>query len=203
MYTQLSLLLPHETMVRSHMPSARAGRNPSRGRRRRNRRRKPSCTSWRVRCTWAKRREVRAAVGAVCVLGAGAAVVAEGGGRIPSHKRTLSLSHAQPPTNATTQHAPDHTRTLGRTRRQKPPHPTHPIKRGGRGDGALFSTHSTGVGGGVIEFGGGCYQEYRILMYPACILKDTRILMYLDVSQTYLTCSFAFKENTCILTFCM
>ena len=30
MYTQLSLLLPHETMVRSHMPSARAGRNPSR-----------------------------------------------------------------------------------------------------------------------------------------------------------------------------
>ena len=34
MYTQLSLFLPHhETMVRSHMPSARAGRNPSRGRR--------------------------------------------------------------------------------------------------------------------------------------------------------------------------
>ena len=30
MYTQLSLLLPHETMVRSHMLSARAGRNPSR-----------------------------------------------------------------------------------------------------------------------------------------------------------------------------
>ena len=29
------LLSPHETMVRSHMPSARAGRNPSRGRRRR------------------------------------------------------------------------------------------------------------------------------------------------------------------------
>ena len=38
MYTQLSLthfLLLHETMVRSHMLSARAGRNPSRGRRRR------------------------------------------------------------------------------------------------------------------------------------------------------------------------
>ena len=45
MYTQLSLLLPYETMVRSHMPSARAGRNPNRGRRRRNPRR-----------TWAKRR---------------------------------------------------------------------------------------------------------------------------------------------------
>ena len=43
----------------------------------------------------------------------------------------------------------------------------------------------------------------RILMYPACILQDTRILMYLDVSQTYLTCSVTFQENTCILTFCM
>ena len=79
MYTQLSLLfIPHETMVRSHMPSARAGRNPSRGRRRRNRRRKPSFTSRRR--SWAeegRRREARAAVGAVgavegvCVLGAG------------------------------------------------------------------------------------------------------------------------------------
>ena len=28
--------------------------------------------------------------------------------------------------------------------------------------------------------------QIRILMYPACILKDTRILMYPDVSQTYL-----------------
>ena len=40
MYTQLShrVTVPHETMVRSHMPSARSGRNPSRGRRpRRNR----------------------------------------------------------------------------------------------------------------------------------------------------------------------
>ena len=43
----------------------------------------------------------------------------------------------------------------------------------------------------------------RILMYPACILQDTRILMYLDVSQTYLTCSVTLQENTCILTFCM
>ena len=69
MYTQLSLWVPHETMVRPHMPSARAGRNPSRGgRRRRNRRRMPSCTSRR---TWAKRREARAAVGAVRILGAG------------------------------------------------------------------------------------------------------------------------------------
>ena len=40
-------------------------------------------------------------------------------------------------------------------------------------------------------------------MYPACILQDTRILMYLDVSQTYLKCSVKFQENTCILTFCM
>ena len=32
---------------------------------------------------------------------------------------------------------------------------------------------------------------------------DTRILMYLDVSQTYLTCSVTFQENTCILTCCM
>ena len=79
MYTQLSLLLPEphvhmirSTMVRSHMLLARAGRNPSRGHRRRNRRRMPSCTSRR---TWAKRREARAAVGAVRILGAGAAVV--------------------------------------------------------------------------------------------------------------------------------
>ena len=43
----------------------------------------------------------------------------------------------------------------------------------------------------------------RILMYPECILQDTRILMYLDVSQTYLTCSVTFQENTCILTCCM
>ena len=49
------------------------------------------------------------------------------------------------------------------------------------------------------------YISYRIrnLMYPACILKDARILMYPDVSQTYLTCSVTFQENTCILTFCM
>ena len=33
-------------------------------------------------------------------------------------------------------------------------------------------------------------------MYPACILKDARILMYPDVSQTYLTCSVTFEENT-------
>ena len=57
--------------------------------------------------------------------------------------------------------------------------------------------------------GGGCYRvlggviRIRILMYPACILKDTRILMYPDVSQTYLTCSVTFEENTFILTFCM
>ena len=37
------------------------------------------CTSRR---TWAKRREAQAAVGAVCVLGAGAAVVAEGVGQV-------------------------------------------------------------------------------------------------------------------------
>ena len=50
------------------------GGTPSRGRRRRNRRRKPSCTSRRT--SWAiKRREARAAVGAVRILGAGAAVV--------------------------------------------------------------------------------------------------------------------------------
>ena len=54
----------------------------------------------------------------------------------------------------------------------------------------------------VIEFGGGVIR-IRILMYPACILQDTRILMYLDVSQTYLKCSVEFQENTCILTFCM
>ena len=65
--TCTSIHIANETMVRSHMLSARAGRNPSRGRRRRNRRRKPSCTSRR---TWAKRREARAAVGAVCILGA-------------------------------------------------------------------------------------------------------------------------------------
>jgi hypothetical protein len=35
-------------------------------------------------------------------------------------------------------------------------------------------------------------------MYPTW--KDTRILMYPDVSQMYLTCSVTFEENTCILT---
>ena len=60
----------------------------------------------------------------------------------------------------------------------------------------------SGSGGFVIELGG-VVIRIRILMYPACILKDTRILMYLDVSQTYLKCSVKFQENTCILTFCM
>ena len=59
-----------------------------------------------------------------------------------------------------------------------------------------------GLGTFPILFG---YISYRIriLMYLACILKDTRILMYPDVSQTYLTCAVTFQENTCILTFCM
>jgi hypothetical protein len=35
-----------------------------------------------------------------------------------------------------------------------------------------------GAGGVVIEFGG-VVIRIRILMYPACILKDTRIMMYL------------------------
>ena len=82
MYTQLSLLLPHVHMIRWSGPTCcRPGPGgTSRGHRRRNRRRNmPSCTSRR---TWAKRREARAAVGAVCVLGAGAAVVAEGVARV-------------------------------------------------------------------------------------------------------------------------
>ena len=58
-------------------------------------------------------------------------------------------------------------------------------------------------GGVVIEFGWVCHQNTYPYMYPACILKDTRILMYPGVSQTYLTCSVTFEENTCILTFCM
>ena len=59
-----------------------------------------------------------------------------------------------------------------------------------------------GLGTFPIPFG---YISYRIriLMYPACILKDTRILMYPDVSQMYLTCSVTFQENTCILIFYM
>ena len=39
-----------------------------------------------------------------------------------------------------------------------------------------------GAGGVVIELGGGVIR-IRILIYPACILQDTRILMYLDVSH--------------------
>ncbi len=49
---------------------------------------------------------------------------------------------------------------------------------------------------GVVNEFGGVVIRIRILMYPACILKDTRILMYPDVSQTYLTCSVPFEENT-------
>ena len=61
---------------------------------------------------------------------------------------------------------------------------------------------TSGLGTFPILFG---YISYRIriLMYLACILKDTRILMYPDVSQTYLTCSVIFEEKTCVLTFCM
>ena len=61
-----------------------------------------------------------------------------------------------------------------------------------------------GLGGhGGLSSLGGFVIRIRILMYPACILKETRILMYPDVSQTYLTCSVTFEGNTCILTFCM
>ena len=67
-----------------------------------------------------------------------------------------------------------------------------------------------GKGGFVIEFGGVCYQDtYHDVscVYSTSILQDTRILMYLDVSQTrsqtYLTCSVTFQENTCILIFYM
>ena len=60
-----------------------------------------------------------------------------------------------------------------------------------------------GVWGGLLSSLGGFVIRIRILMYPACILQDTRILMYLDVSQTYLTCSVTFQENTCILIFYM
>ena len=65
------------------------GGTPSRGRSRCNWRRKPSCTSRRA--YWRRRRESRAAVGAVgavdavCALGAGAAVVAEGVGGVERH----------------------------------------------------------------------------------------------------------------------
>jgi hypothetical protein len=60
-----------------------------------------------------------------------------------------------------------------------------------------------GERGGLLSSLGRFVIRIRILMYPACILKDTRsILMYPDVSQTYLTCSVTFEENTfaCILT---
>ena len=60
-----------------------------------------------------------------------------------------------------------------------------------------------GVKWGLLSNLVGFVIRIRILMYPACILQDTRILMYLDVSQTHLTCSVTFQENTCILTFCM
>ena len=64
----------------------------------------------------------------------------------------------------------------------------------------------SGSGGFVIELGG-VVIRIRILMYPACILKDTRILMYPDVSQTYLTCVLCYirREYKYLdkLTFCM
>ena len=54
--------------------------------------------------------------------------------------------------------------------------------------GAVMSTCMR-VRGVCFEFGGGVIR-IRILMYPACIL------MYPDVSQTYLTCSVTFEENS-------
>ena len=69
----------------------------------------------------------------------------------------------------------------------------------------FFPYPPTGIGGGwLLSSLGGFVIRIRILMYPACILKETRILMYPDVSQTYLTCSVTFEENcrhfACILT---
>ena len=55
-----------------------------------------------------------------------------------------------------------------------------------------------GGAGGLLSSLGGVVIRIRILMYPACILQDTRILMYLDVSQTYLH---ALLHSTCILIF--
>ena len=87
-------LSPHQysTCDDAHLHNAVGpgpGGTPSRGRSRCNWRRKPSCTSRRA--YWRRRRESRAAVGAVgavdavCVLGAGAAVVAEGVGGVERH----------------------------------------------------------------------------------------------------------------------
>ena len=81
------------------------GGTPSRGRRRRNRRRKPSCTSRRT-STWATeagKRGPQSAQSADCTLGAGAAVVGEGVGRVvetrplarpPKGTQTTSLDAA-------------------------------------------------------------------------------------------------------------
>ena len=64
-------------------------------------------------------------------------------------------------------------------------------------------SHGAGERWGLLSNLVGFVIRIRFLMYPACILQYTRILMYLDVSQTYLTCSVTFQENTCILTCCM
>ena len=84
-------------------------------------------------------------------------------------------------------------------------HPRH-LPRGREYPGSTtlgyFGSANRGAGG-LLSSLGGVVIRIRILMYPACILQDTRILMYLDVSQTYLTCSVTLQENTCILTFCM
>jgi hypothetical protein len=85
------------------------------------------------------------------------------------------------------------------------------VPQGGRGPLVPMDDHGRPVAalpvggerGGLLSSLGGVVIRIRILMYPACIMQDTRILMYLDVSQTYLACSVTFQENTCILIFFM
>ena len=75
MYTQLSLLLPHDTMVRSHMLSARAEPGPPSSQ---------SASDAQLHVSMAHmgggggKRGPQSAQSPVCILGAGAAVVGEG-----------------------------------------------------------------------------------------------------------------------------
>ena len=91
------------------------------------------------------------------------------------------------------------------------PPPTKSPDCGAAGPDLLYQGPGRASGlGGVLSSLGGFVIRIRIdLLYPACILKDTRILMhvlmYPDASQTYLTNTITFEENmnTCILTFCI
>ena len=72
----------------------------------------------------------------------------------------------------------------GALRRRPPTQLPHSVRTCATSSHLAHAPPHHGLGHISYPFGGYISYRIRILMYLACILKDTRILMYPDVSQT-------------------